>query len=286
MRRSQRTLAWFVAGSGTAGWAAALICVIVSLVRTVLVFSNMVLTQTLVPSVILGSILMLLGLFWVVPLVMRSLGIRVRNRMPQKIRRWCQMRSLADHLYLLRIAVMMAMAPPVFVLLANRVSSLNSGAPPASQMDTMIVMGWVFFPIGWGMFAAAGWLLLNRFLPAYRSSHDREMRRSLRAHYRGVALRSFIAPFDNQQKTIYQSCRLSARIAKLHRSVILCALGCLSAASCSAAMTPSEHYIGEALALLTLIAISLQWPTGHKIVRWSGKLLDPFCADCREYKEY
>lgn len=278
-RRTQQMLAWTVVAIGATGWTSALSCVILSLAGFVmtLVKSSMADDWYVLPA--LWLTLMLVALIFFMPSELRALGVRFYNSSPGMLHRRLGMKSLADHLRLLRIVVVGATMLPFLVCLADSwVARSHRDVPPISDEWPALA--------GWGFFLLAGWMLVRRVVSTYRSAHARSLHRSLRTHHRGVSLRSFIPEWDNPTRDIYRSCRLSARVGHVHRVVSVATIGCFTASACWAATISAHSFLGECLGILSLLSLATQWPTANNVVTWTGQMIDPFCADPDEYQEY
>jgi hypothetical protein len=186
------------------------------------------------------------------------------------------MNSIADHLHQLRTAMVVTAAMPVIIMmLHSAVSRITRFELTTFSAIPMIAISLALSAIG-----ASVWYVT---LPLYRETNRRRLRNSLRFHHRGVALRSFISAWDNPSRKIYQSCRLSARLAKVHRISMATVLCSFSAAGCCAALVQSKFFVGEIMCVLSLVAIASLWPTSHRLVQWSSKILDPLCGEPEEY---
>jgi len=290
-RRIQRTLAWTVAGVGAAGWTAAAACLVIVIAEWVTMLAGAMMPSRVVSLAVVWPVLLLVAGVLFVPSALRSLGIHVRTRTPIALRQRFAMRSLADHQRVLRNVMIVSVVLTLLVVLIGGLAArletrLFSGAGSSSLPSD----GW-FSSIGieallFVLFLLAGGLINALSLGIYRRNNARALRRGLRAHHRGVALRSFIPAWDSPLRDIYRSCRLSKRLAHVHRTFSIATIGCFAAAACWAAAISTNSFIGECLAVVAMIAVAAQWPTSQRIVAWSGKMIDPFCEDQDEYEEY
>lgn len=209
----------------------------------------------------------------------RSLGVRRKDRRPQFWKRRLRLTSMAAELKFLRIAIAIAISLPLL-------SSIIQAAVPRIDRNISEIGHYALLLFGWLAFMLGGFTVWICGSSTYRESQQRSLRSSLRFHHRGVALRSFISEWDNTSRDIYRTCRLSRRVATAHRTVFLTTLACFSMAACLVAMIDASHFFSECLALGSVIAIGVLWPTPKRLVSWSAEVLDPFCADQDEYEVY
>ncbi|MFG0289537.1 MAG: hypothetical protein ACF8CQ_15260 [Rhodopirellula sp. JB044] len=278
LRMLRHVLALAVCFCGATGWALAFGVATLTLTSRVSEYAGFAFDEwvpTLIATATFGAIISLL----VVPTGLRSLGIRVQKRMPEKLSRWTDMASVADHLKTMRVTLSVAIALPAIVILARQLSGTLT-QPIPRPIDWLPTLG-----IAIACFGVAV-LIRGAASTLYRRTHAQSLKRSLRAHHRGVALRSFIAQWDNPAREIYRTCRLSNRLALVHRTLTVSVLGLLSAAGCVAALVSTDFYAGEILCGLSIAAIAWQWPTSHRLVTWSGLIIDPFCGERDEYEEF
>lgn len=274
----QQAFATTICLSGAIGWSLAIGVCVITIVSRCFELAGFPFNDFLPTTLSVACLFIAITLF-IVPTGLRSLGIRIKNRMPEKLAHRSRMNSVADHLKFSRIALAVAVALPLLVILADQLLSGldDSFSRPIDWLRTL--------SIAVACFLAAG-VIRWRGLSFYRQSHAASLIQSLRAHHRGVALRSFIAQWDNPAREIYRSCRLSNRLAVVHRTLFVTVLGLLSASACLAALVSTRYYVGEALCGIAILAIAVQWPTSHRLVVWSGKMIDPFCEDEEEYEEF
>ncbi|MCM2372219.1 hypothetical protein [Aporhodopirellula aestuarii] len=271
----QRVLATTTCLASTTGWCIALSVAIVSLIHAGCTWMGYTF-DTGRPIVALSAVLAVASIHFVLPTGLRSLGMRIRLNMPHKLQRRVEMNSVADQLKFLRVVSIIAVALPLTsLLLADRPSDTNAQLIdwlPAIALAILCFIGASII-----RFAA---------LPIYRRNREAFIKRSLREHHRGVALRSFIAQWDNPAREIYRTCRLSRRLSCVHRTFFVAMIGLFSAAGCLAALIQTPAFLGFGAVGIAVLAIAIQWPTSHRLVVWSGKMIDPFCADQDEYEVY
>lgn len=119
----------------------------------------------------------------------------------------------------------------------------------------------------------------------FLNTRGRKLKRWLHACWRGVALRSFIAEWDNQFREIFVSCRASRRLAMAYRSIKLGSAGCFAAAGCLAAITIGESIPGILFLLLSIVATLSVWPTARGIVDWTKQIVDPLNSQAEKKAE-
>lgn len=213
------------------------------------------------------------------PQSVRWLGVQIRRRCPECFSGKNRPDSIAHQLRYLRVwLVALAVLPLAMLGLRIGLALIDRDALLAGSSSYLLTAA--FFCIALGM-SIGVWAA-----PIYRASHRRRLRHSLRYHHRGVALRSFIAKWDNPSRTIYRSCRLSARVARVHDVQFFGMIGCFAAAGCLAALTHTDSFVGDILCMLSTMAILSQWPTSGRLVRWCGRVLDPLYTHRDEYIEY
>ncbi len=270
-------LAWSVSLSGAASMSVILSILLVTLANIVSAFLSLRFTSPLLILAIAWMLFMSLSMILIVPRGLRCFGLHMRRvAIPEFLQKRTRMDSIADHLRQLRTALVVAAAMPVVIMmLHSAVSRITRFELSTFSSFPMIAISLMFLAIGAGV-----WFVT---LPLYCQSHQRRLRNSLRFYHRGVALRSFISAWDNPSRKIYLSCRLSARLAKVHRISMFAVLCSFSAAASCAALVQSEFFLGEIMCVLSLVAIISLWPTSHRLVRWSSKVLDPLCGESEEY---
>lgn len=221
---------------------------------------------------------MFVGLVWVLPTLGRLAGIPLRQTVPRRTRRYWRIRSLEDHQLTLRIVLLAFVMLPLATLLAYYL--IPNPVLPLTDLSWWgnVIVSAAFFGLG---------LFLYFWTPgAYRRSRRSRIRRSLRFYHRGVAIRSYIAEWDNPKRPIYKTCRISRRIANLHRATTFSIMACWVAASCIAARLPWPGYVNEIIVLLPIAALIPLWPLAKRIVHYSAVVIDPFCRDREEYVVY
>ncbi|TWU16560.1 hypothetical protein [Allorhodopirellula heiligendammensis] len=209
----------------------------------------------------------------------RVLGVRLRRRLPRCLRRRNQPDCLAEQIRRLRIWLVILAILPVAVW------GLRFSLMPVSRNDFMASLSNRLLAISLLCFALGACVGLMA-IPIYRAAHRRRLRNSLRYHHRGVSLRSFISKWDDPTQAIYRSCRLSARLARVHDQHFLIMSSCFAAAGCLAAVVQTDLLLGELLCMLTVLAIAGKWPTTGRLVRWCGRVIDPLYQRRDEYTEY
>lgn len=236
--------------------------------------ANLTLVLTLLALVIGGSTIVLLAL----PRLLRDFRCPAHVMARHWTRNWTKMPSVAQQLLLLRGILLFALAIPLVNLYLSGFS--RTQASTFFSASELSVFGWASAFL-FLLLAAAVWF---GFPLIYFKFRRQRIHRSLRHHHRGVALRSFIAAWDNPNRPIYQSCRLSRRVSRVHRGTFCVATFCLSAAASSMAIIPSEHWLNELACGAALLGLAAIWPTPQRLVAWSAKLLDPLCQNSDEYE--
>lgn len=144
----------------------------------------------------------------------------------------------------------------------------NTSRWGVSNVWNPLLLGSVFF-LFLGCFVT---MLGNR---VFLNTRGRKLKSWLHACWRGVALRSFIADWDNQFRPIFDSCRASRRLAMAYRSIRLGSAACYAAAGCLAAMTIGESIPGFLFLLISIVATFSVWPSARAIVDWTKEIVDP-----------
>ncbi|TWT66098.1 hypothetical protein CA85_29620 [Allorhodopirellula solitaria] len=209
---------------------------------------------------------------------LRSPLVCIWRRIPRGLRQQAPHRCIADQLRHLRTWLIIVAGLPIAALVL-RIALRWSDRGDLWDAPTLSLLS------GWLLGIAAGVALSAGTVPIYRATHRRRLRCSLKYHQRGVALRSFIAKWDCPSSSIYRSCRLSKRLGNVYNRQLLTMVSCFAVAGCFAALIHHRTFIGELLTLVSLIAIGTQWPTSHRLVRWSGHVIDPLCGQSEEYIE-
>ncbi|MEM6364828.1 MAG: hypothetical protein AAF745_10400 [Planctomycetota bacterium] len=219
------------------------------------------------------------------PLV-RFLGTQTPQRMPLQWRRRYRLRSIETYKRNSRVWIALAALMPLICLFAQTLSRhygtewMPSGTTLAGKIIPIMMM---LGSIAW---FTIGMLVWWRGDDQYRTLREREIRRGLRHHRRGVSLRSFIPAFDSTRRNIFRTCRMSRRIANAHQALTWICLGCFSLAGCMAASMRTNFYAAEIGVIISLITLGMLWPTPQRIVSFSATVIDPFCRSDDEYEVY
>jgi hypothetical protein len=225
-----------------------------------------------------SAIPLTVGVAWILPTLGRYSGLPLRRSIPRRISRWLRMHSLADHRRGLRRVLLVMVTIPFLTASLQALTHflLAPGLQRPSQPLLTALMTVSFFVLG---------VFFYYWIPrAYRRTRSAKIRRSLRFYHRGVALRSFIPQWDNPDRPIYKACRISRRLANLHRASIFSIAACFSAAGSLMASWDGPLLIGQAVSLICILAMIPLWPIAGRIVNWSATIIDPFCRDTEEYE--
>ncbi|MCC9656035.1 hypothetical protein LOC70_09510 [Rhodopirellula sp. JC737] len=277
MRRGALTLA----ATGSLALSLAFACVVTETIQLLLVLSSVSgATISVLNAVVATTLVIGISLF-VFPLFARAFGVRVKHRYPAIARRKLQLSNLAVERRFLRASLIALAMFPLQTSLAHSVSlraSVREGLAP------WLSPWWMF---GLAVVALVAGGLIHWQMPhLYRQARFDSLLNGLRHYPRGVALRSFIAQWDNPSRNIYESCRVSRRIAWAYRSALLISAACFSAAGCLLARVELPWMLDELVTAISIAAVLALWPTAGRMVVWSGLVLDPICGDPDEFDEY
>ncbi|WDQ16920.1 hypothetical protein [Rhodopirellula sp. P2] len=270
-----------LAAVGAIALGMSLACVVTETTQLLLVLSSLSHEMIAWSNGGVALLLFVVTIAYAFPLFSRALGARVRHRFPAWTRRKLRLTNLGAERRFLRVCLIVLAAFPLQTSLAHAVTLR------ASSDDRLapLVSPWWFMGLAIAMLVAGG--LVHFQLPRlYLKCRHESLLNGLRHYPRGVALRSFIAQWDNPSRNIYLSCRVSRRVASAHRVGILISAACFSAAGCLFARVELPWVLDELATVVAMAGIFSLWPTATRMVDWSGLVLDPLCGDPDEFDEY
>ncbi|MEM9368654.1 MAG: hypothetical protein AAGD07_21900 [Planctomycetota bacterium] len=229
------------------------------------------------------------------PSILRDTGYCLTRLVPNRFQEKLRMRSLEDHRIQVRSMLIILVSLPLVTLMATSVAQRFAGSDAAL---TFVAHECLSSVLAASIILAVAGIFIAWFGPhLYRTRNQVRIKRAIRHHRRGIALRSFIAAWDNPSRRIYDSCRLSRRLSVAHRAIVFTASACFAGAVCLLVLvadscwhalesTPLPLIVSSfALATATL-GILWVWPTTNRMVDFAGAIVDPFLASDREEFEY
>lgn len=280
VKQSSRSMAMSLAAVGAIALAISFVCVVTETIQLLSVLSSLSGTAIALANWGIASLLFVATFAYAFPVFSRGLGTRVKHRFPAWTRRRLRLSNLGEERRFLRMCLVVLATLPVQASLAHAVMlrvSIDEGSS--------LVSPW-WFLAGAILMMVAGLFVHFRLPKLYLKYRCDSLLNGLRRYRRGVALRSFIAQWDNPSRNIYLSCRVSRRVASAYRAGILISAACFTAAGCLLARVDLPWALGELFAALAIAGVLSLWPTATRMVHWSGLVLDPLCGDPDDYDEY
>lgn len=230
------------------------------------------------------------------PSILRDTGYCLSRLLPVRLQQQLRMRSLADHRAQVRLMLIVVICLPLVTLIATSIAQRLAGSDSDLTFVTHEMLSSVL--VSSVILAVAG-ILIAWFGPhLYRTRNQIRIKRSVRHFSRGIALRSFIAAWDNPSRRIYDSCRLSRRLSVAHRAIVFTASACFVGAACLLVLVADSCWhaldstpVPVIVSCLTLTVATLGivwvWPTAKRMVGFAGSVVDPFLVrDEDEYDYY
>lgn len=218
---------------------------------------------------------------YVFPILSRAFGVRVKQWFPIVTRRKLRLSDLATERRALRGCLIVLAAFPLQTSLAHSVMLRSTRGDSVSHL----VPAWCFLSLAIVMMGV-GVLVHFRLPKIYLKCRFDSLLNGLRHYHRGVALRSFIAEWDNASREIYTECRVSRRVGWAYRAGVLISAACFTAAGCLVARVELPWALDELGTVIAIASVFSLWPTADRMVRWSGLVLDPICGAPDEFEEY
>ncbi|MEM1224267.1 MAG: hypothetical protein AAGJ40_01155 [Planctomycetota bacterium] len=220
------------------------------------------------------------SVWFVYPQLTRYLGVRARTRIGLQYRRKYRLRHIEGHLRNLRIFIGFACLVPLIAYWSHSVIRVFDPSWMPEPAVAVPLVGAVI------LLVAVGLTIQHAGPTVYSRMRAREIKRGLSHYYRGVSLRSVIPQWDSPKRPIYRTCRMSRRLANAHRAIFVIAAACFSLAGCLSALVRTDVYVAEVGVLIALALIVSLWPTTHRLVRYSARVIDPYCRSKDEYEEF
>ncbi|MEO9594655.1 hypothetical protein [Rhodopirellula bahusiensis] len=281
VKQTTRTWAVSLAAVGSIALATSLVCVVTETTRLMLVLSSIGRAEIAWINSGVAATLSVATIAYAFPIFSRAFGVRAKHWFPKLTRRKLRLSDLATERRALRGCLIVLAAFPLQTSLAHSVMVRST------RGDTFepIVSAWWFLLLAIVMMAV-GALVHFRLPQIYLKCRFESLLNGLRHYPRGVALRSFIAQWDNPTREIYTACRVSRRVAWAYRVGILISAACFTAAGCLLARVELPWMLDELGTVIAIASVFSLWPTATRMVNWSGLVLDPICGDPDEFDDY
>lgn len=281
VKQSTRSVAISLAAVGSIALATSLTCVATETAQFMLVLSSISRDAIVWTNWGLALLLFAATTAYVFPILSRAFGVRVKHWFPLLTRRKLRLSDLATERRALRACLIVLAAFPLQTSLAHSVMLRAT----RGESSTPFVPAWLFLLLAVVMMIVGA--LVHFQLPKiYLKCRFDSLLNGLRHYPRGVALRSFIAQWDNPTREIYTACRVSRRVAWAYRAGILISAACFTAAGCLVARVELPWALDELGTVIAIASIFSLWPTAVRMVNWSGLVLDPICGGPDEFDEY